>query len=85
MLPNIPTTYFIRLRGKLYTSKSASGPCCIVGELPDGSAFFWGPNAQQAAGAFAFVKARCEIPSVNADNEILMFDKVLKEVDNVGS
>ena len=76
------TIYFVWLRGKFYSSKNVSGPCVLQGSVSEGTGFFYGKSAVEAAGAFALIKARCEIPSVNPDSEMRLFDQVLKEMDN---
>jgi hypothetical protein len=79
------TIYFVALRGKLYANHDANVPLVVKGTPQDGVALFYGRSAQAAAGAFALIKARCEIPSVNPDNEMRLFDQVLKEMDNAGT
>lgn len=77
------TTYTVRLRGKTYGVTPHQAAVVIVGVHDYG--VFVGPRRSEAAGAFAMVRARCEIPSVNPDTEMHLFDQVLKELDNVGA
>jgi len=77
------TAYFVRLRGKNYTSGET--PTTALTAHGDAIGVFVGPNARQAQGAFAIVCARCELPTVNPDTEMRLFDVVLKELDNAGA
>lgn len=76
------TTYLVRLRGKVYGDLSS---VMVTTMGADDLGIFIGPKRSEAYGAFALIRARCELPTVNADAEMHLFDKVLKELDNVGA